>query len=172
MTLGAYPLRPDSKGSIHIASNDPQQAPAIATRFLSAPMDVTRLLAGIRIGRRLIGATAFDALRGEETTPGAKQLTDEELLAFVREQGDTSFHPMGTCRMGDDSAAVVDARLRVRGLSGLRVVDASVMPSMVSGNTQAATMMIAEKGAAMIQQDAWSAVRDANRSVAPQPGGT
>jgi choline dehydrogenase len=154
MTIGVYPMRPESQGSIHVRSADPTAPPAIQSRFLSHETDLRRLIAGMRIARQIVAAPAFDPFRGEETTPGTDVDNDEALAAHARAAGDTSFHPIGTCRMGSNAGSVVDPRLRVRGLYGLRVVDASVMPTIVSGNTQAATMMIAEKGAAMICEDA------------------
>jgi len=154
MTLGLYPLRPQSAGSIHIRSADGLAPPALRPRFLAERADRDRLVAGIRIARELIEGPALDPYRGEELVPGTAARSDEELLAYARAVGDTSYHPVGTCRMGEDDLAVVDPRLRVRGLAGLRVIDASVMPTMVSGNTNAATLMIAEKGAAMIREDA------------------
>lgn len=153
MTLGVYPLRPGSAGSIHLASADPGAAPTIRPRFLADERDAALLVAGARLARRLVEHPRMDAYRGAELAPGADVTTDDELIAFARERGDTSYHPVGTCRMGDDPLAVVDHRLRVHGLAGLRVVDASVMPMMVSGNTNAATLMIAEKGASMIAAD-------------------
>ena len=149
MTIGVYPLKPESRGSIHVRTSDPTQPPAIRPNFLASDSDLRRLIAGMRIARRIVAAPAFAELRGEETRPGSGVESDDELRDHARTHGDTSFHPIGTCAIG----AVVDARLRVHGLAGLRVVDASVMPAMVSGNTQAATMMIAEKGAAMIRED-------------------
>jgi choline dehydrogenase-like flavoprotein len=157
MTLGLYPLRPQSAGSIHIRSADRLAPPALRPRFLAAPADRDRLVAGIRLAREIIEGPALDPYRGEELVPGEAARSDEELLAYARALGDTSYHPVGTCRMGEDGLAVVDPRLRVRGLTGLRVVDASVMPTMVSGNTNAATLMIAEKGAAMIREEAGAA---------------
>ncbi|MFY1700764.1 GMC family oxidoreductase [Micromonospora sp. WMMA1923] len=153
MTVGVYPLRPESKGSIHIRSADPEQPPAIRPRFLDTEVDRATLLAGMRIARRIVEGAPLDAYREFETQPGPDVRTDDELLAYARERGDTSYHPVGTCRMGDDPGAVVDERLRVRGLAGLRVIDASVMPTMISGNTNAASMMIGEKGAALVRQD-------------------
>ena len=154
MTIGVYPLRPKSRGSIHIRSADPTVSPAIQSHFLSDETDLRCLIVGMRIARKIVAAPAFDPFRGEETSPGESIDNDDALIAYARAAGDTSYHPVGTCRMGSNSDAVVDSRLRVRGVSGVRVVDASVMPSMVSGNTQAATMMIAEKGASMIREDA------------------
>lgn len=150
MTIGVYPLRPESRGSIHIRSNDPATAPAIFPNFLSAEKDLQRLIKGISIARRFVASTAFDKLRGEEITPGKDIQNDTDLVAHLRQSGDTSYHPIGTCRIGTDENSVVDPNLRVHGISGLRIVDASIMPEMVSGNTQAATMMIAEKAASMI----------------------
>lgn len=150
MTIGVYPSRPDSAGSVHLRSADPFDPPAIATRFLDAVEDRRRLIAGMRIARTIAAAPAFDAVRGAELSPGEAIADDAALLAHIREEGGTSFHPVGTCRMGGDADAVVDPQLRVRGIAGLHVVDASVMPTLVSGNTQAATMMIAERGAALI----------------------
>lgn len=153
MTVGVYPLRPESRGSIHIRSRKPLTPPAIRPRFLDSEADRTRLVAGMRIARRIVEDPALDAYRAHELVPGADVRTDEELLAYARAHGDTSYHPVGTCRMGDDPMAVVDHRLRVHGVAGLRVIDASVMPSMVSGNTNAASMMIGEKGAAIVLED-------------------
>ncbi|MET9250422.1 GMC family oxidoreductase N-terminal domain-containing protein [Nonomuraea sp. NPDC003709] len=153
MTVGVYPLRPESAGSIHIRSADPMAPPAIRPRFLAAEADRARLVAGMRIARRVVEDPALDAYREFELIPGKDVRTDDELVAYARENGDTSYHPVGTCRMGADPMSVVDHRLRVHGLSGLRVIDASVMPTMVSGNTNAASMMIGEKGAALVIAD-------------------
>jgi choline dehydrogenase-like flavoprotein len=153
MTLGVYPLRPQSKGSVHIRSRDPLAAPSIRPRFLESEQDRSTLIAGMRIARAIVEQPGLDDYRDFELVPGSDVRTDEDLLAYVRSHGDTSYHPVGTCRMGDDPLAVVDARLRVRGVHGLRVIDASVMPAMVSGNTNAASMMIGEKGAALVLED-------------------
>ena len=150
---GLYPLRPESTGSIHIHSSDPAVAPVIESRFLEHEEDQRRMIAGMRILRDMAAQPALRADRDHELSPGTEVESDEELLAFARTQGDTSYHPVGTCRMGNDELAVVDHRLRVRGLEGLRVIDASIMPTMVSGNTNAASLMIAEKGADMVLQD-------------------
>ncbi len=153
MTLGVYPLRPLSAGSIHIRGADPTAPPAIRPRYLEHEEDARRLVAGMRLARAIVENPAFDALRAHELVPGPDVRTDDEFLDYARRNGDTSYHPVGTCRMGADPMAVVDHRLRVHGLAGLRVVDASVMPSMVSGNTNAASMMIGEKGAAIVLED-------------------
>lgn len=151
MTIGVYPSRPESRGSVHIRSPEPRAAPAIRSQFLSEEADVRRLVAGIRIARTIVAAPAFAPFRQKELAPGAAIDDDAALVGYIRAEGSTSFHPVGTCRMGSDDAAVVDPALRVRGVEALRVIDASVMPTMVSGNTQAATIMIAERGAAMIR---------------------
>ena len=108
----------------------------------------------MKIARRIVGRNALARFIDHEMSPGSGVQTDEQWLQFARENGQTVYHPIGTCRMGSDADAVVDTRLRFRGLDGLRVVDASVMPEMVSGNTQAAVMMIAERGSDLILQDA------------------
>lgn len=159
MTLGMYPLRPRSRGSVHIRSRDYMAPPVIMTNFLQHPDDMATVLAGIRIGRELMGAKPMRRFVEEELTPGPALNSDEELLVHVAAHGDTSFHPVGTCRMGNDDVAMVVARLRVRGIEALRVIDASIMPSMVSGNTNAATLMIAEKGAAMLLADLAESIR-------------
>ena len=161
MTLGIYQLRPESSGSIHVKSPDPFLAPAIRSNFLAEAEDRRCLLAGMKIARRIAENPAMDRFRGVELSPGSHVQSDDEWLAYARAEGDTSYHPVGTCKMGRDSMAVVDARLRVRGVGGLRVVDASVMPTMVSGNTSAATIMIAERAADLLKADANSATRAA-----------
>ncbi|VVN13995.1 GNAT family N-acetyltransferase [Pseudomonas fluorescens] len=153
MTVGLYPLRPESTGSIHICSSDPGEAPVIESRFLEHEDDRRRMIAGMRIIRDIAAQAALQPYCDHELSPGTQVASDEELLAYARTQGDTSYHPVGTCRMGNDELAVVDHRLRVRGLDGLRVIDASIMPTMVSGNTNAASLMIGEKGAAMVLED-------------------
>jgi choline dehydrogenase len=167
MTVGLYPLRPRSAGSIHVGSADPHAPPQIRPRFLDDPEDIEVLVRGMGIARRIMGQPAISPYVEEELSPGAAAVDDAALTRFAVEAGDTSYHPVGTCRMGSDAGAVVDSRLRVHGVSGLRVVDASVMPMMVSGNTNAATLMIAEKGAAMILQDAQADVGH-NAARAPE----
>ncbi len=155
MTIGVSQLRPQSVGSIHVGSADPFAAPVIRPNFLADPVDQQVIVNGLRIARRLGEAPALASYVVHELKPGADCLTDNALLEHARHTGSTVYHPMGTCRMGrdDDPMAVVDARLRVRGLDGLRVVDASVMPTMPSGNINAPVFMIAEKAADMMAED-------------------
>ena len=154
MTMGVAGLRPTSQGSIHLRSSDPMAGPAIRPNFLDTEKDRQTLVDGMKIARRIFGREALTHFIDHEMSPGSAVQTDEQWLQFARENGQTVYHPIGTCRMGSDAGAVVDTRLRFRGLDGLRVVDASVMPAMVSGNTQAAVMMIAERGSDFILQDA------------------
>lgn len=153
MTIGVYPSRPQARGSVHVQSPAAAHPPRIATGFLDSEEDCRRLVAGVRLALRL-AATA--PLRGYVAHALAPAPTEDEdaILDFVRATGATSFHPVGTCRMGADAASVTDPDLRVRGVDRLRVIDASVMPTMVSGNTQAATMMIAERGAHLLRRAA------------------
>jgi choline dehydrogenase len=155
MTIGAYQCRPESRGSIHIKSADPLAPPAITPNFLADAIDQAALAGGLNIARRVGEADALAKYRDFEMYPGKDCRTDDELLDYARQTGSTTYHVMGTCKMGPDSdpLAVVDDRLRVRGLDGLRVVDASVMPTMPSGNINAPVIMVAEKGADMILAD-------------------
>ena len=153
MTCAVCQLRPESTGSIHIQSADPAAAPAIRPNFLSEEVDRAALIEGIRIARRVAGAPSLARYVERELYPGDGAQSDDEILEYCRHTGSTVFHPVGTCRMGGDANAVVDERLRVRGIAALRVADASVMPLLVSGNTNAPTIMIGEKGAAMILED-------------------
>ncbi|MEY3739974.1 MAG: hypothetical protein RLZZ192_650, partial [Pseudomonadota bacterium] len=154
MTMGVSGIRPTSQGSIHIKSLDPMVGPAIRPNFLADQADQQSLIDGMRIARRIMGREALKNYVDFEMNPGDSVQTDEQWLDFARETGQTIYHPIATCRMGTDADAVVDVRLRFNGLAGLRVVDASVMPAMVSGNTQGPVMMVAEKGAEMILEDA------------------
>jgi len=147
-------LRPESRGFVRITSADPRQPPAIQPRYLSSRSDRDTIVAGMKLLRRIMGQPAMRRYIAEERAPDPRCTSDAELLAFARATGTTVFHPTSTCRMGPHPAAVVDERLRVRGIERLRVVDGSVMPTVVSGNTNAAVVMIAEKGADMILQDA------------------
>lgn len=156
MTTGVWQLRPDSRGFVRLRSADPAAKPVIQPSFLAHDGDRDTVVAALKIARRIMAQAPMAALTVAETMPGSDKTSDEDLLAYSRAQGLCGYHASGTCKMGPDAdpMAVVDARLRVRGLAGLRVVDASIMPVVVSGNTNAATMMIAEKGAAMILEDA------------------
>jgi len=150
-------LRPESRGRVRIRSGDPHEPPAIQPRYLSAPSDRNGIVRGMKLLRRIMSQQAIRRYVLAEHAPGAQCTRDEDLLAFARETGTTVFHPTSTCRMGSDATAVVDERLRVRGIDRLRVVDGSIMPTVVSGNTNAAVVMIAEKGADMILSDAKAA---------------
>jgi len=150
-------LRPQSRGFVRIKSNDPSVAPAIQPRYLSARTDCDSTIAGMKLMRRVMNQPAMRRFIAEERAPGPHCLSDAELLTFARDTGTTVYHPTSTCRMGSDPAAVVDERLRVRGFDRLRVVDASIMPTVVSGNTNAAVVMIGEKGADMVLADAGAA---------------
>ena len=154
MTVAVCPTRPDSRGTILAKSSDPFEKPAIRPNYLSAPEDQRVLAAGIRFTRDIFAAPAMAQHSVVETVPGSDISSDEQLAEFARQSGSTIYHPIGTCRMGEDPASVVDSRLRVRGIDGLRVMDASVMPTLTTGNTNAPTIMIGEKGAMMIREDA------------------
>jgi choline dehydrogenase len=147
-------LRPESRGWVRIKSADPREAPAIHPNYLAAQRDRDTMVAGMRALRRIIQSPAMARHLAEEVEPGPACASDEDILDYVRRRGSTVYHPVSTCRMGQDDRAVVDERLRVRGFGGLRVIDASIMPAVVSGNTNAATIMIAEKGADMLLEDA------------------
>ena len=147
-------LRPESRGYVRIKSADPRAAPAIHPNYLGTERDRETAVAGVKAMRRIFQAPAMARYIDQEIEPGAACDNDGELLDFIRRRGSTTYHPVSTCRMGQDALAVTDERLRVRGFSGLRIVDASIMPAVVSGNTNAATIMIGEKGADMILEDA------------------
>ncbi|MEE4349741.1 MAG: choline dehydrogenase [Pacificimonas sp.] len=156
LTIAPCQLRPESRGSVHIKSGDPLAHPAIRPNYLADPLDQETIVAGLRWARKIAEQDALKPYVAHETVPGPEVETDAELLEYARENGATIYHPVGTCKMGveSDPNAVVDDRLRVRGITGLRVVDASVMPKLVSGNTNAPTIMIAEKASDMIREDA------------------
>lgn len=154
MTIGVTQLRPQSRGSIHAVSPDPTVQPDIRPNFLAAPTDREAMVEGMKIARRLVAQPPMDRYRGAELSPGPDCESDADWLAFARGNGQTIYHIAGACCMGADAASVVDPRLRLRGVAGLRVADASIMPAIVSANTQAAVFMIAEKAADMILADA------------------
>ena len=149
-------LRPESRGRIGLHSADPFADPKIEANYLATPEDRRVLRESVKIGRRVVAQAALAPYRGDELSPGDAVVGDEQIDAWVRATAETIYHPVGTCRMGvaDDALAVVNGELRVRGLAGLRVIDASVMPNLVSANTNAPTIMIAEKAADMIRAEA------------------
>jgi choline dehydrogenase len=159
MTVAVCPVRPDSRGTIMAASADPLAKPVITPNYLSDPADFRVLKAGIGLTRAIFASAAIAQHSVVETLPGRDITTDDGLLDYARRYGTTIYHPVGTCRMGDGPSAVVDSRLRVHGIAGLRVIDASVMPTLTTGNTNAPTIMIGEKGAAMIREDARAAAQ-------------
>jgi choline dehydrogenase-like flavoprotein len=144
-------LRPQSRGSVQLASRDPAAAPLIDPNFLGDADDLQRLVRGFKIMRRILSQSALAGYGGRELPASAGATTDEQIEAFIRSRADTIYHPAGSCRMGSGALDVVDAKLQVHGVAGLRVVDASIMPRLVSGNTNAPTIMIAEKAADMIK---------------------
>jgi choline dehydrogenase len=152
--FGPTLITPESRGSVTLRSADPFQAAAIRANYLSQDAEMRVMIHGVRLSRALAHTEAFEPFRGEELHPGARATTDEDIAAFLRAEAQTLYHPVGTCKMGSDPMAVVDARLRVHGIDALRVVDASVMPRVIAGNTNAPTIMIAEKGADMIREHA------------------
>jgi choline dehydrogenase len=147
-------MRPESKGHIHITSGDPLRPPAINFNFLSSPSDAELTARAVRIACSIMTAPAMAPLRVTELAPGANRRTDDEIIDWVKGAAETTYHPVGTCKMGQDPMAVVDHRLRVHGIEGLRVADASIMPVLTSGNTNAPSIMIGEKAADMVLQDA------------------
>lgn len=163
-TFGPTLLHPAGRGELKLNSTDPLAQPAITGNYLADEEDMRVFVEGIKLARRMAQTPAFDQYRGREVMPGPQVQTDQEIAEFVRKMVETLYHPVGTCKMGDDALAVVDSRLRVRGLEGLRVVDASIMPTIVSGNTNAPTIMIAEKAADFIKESQ-SAQVNAARSM-------
>ncbi len=147
-------VKPDSRGTIMAASPDPFARPAIRPNYLTTRSDEVALIGGVAHVRRIFAAPALAQHSSGEIQPGPDVQNDADLLAYARRAGNTLYHPVGTCRMGEDPRAVVDSQLRVHGVTGLRVMDASVMPTLTTGNTNAPTIMIAEKGATMILEDA------------------
>jgi choline dehydrogenase len=162
ITAGAWQMRPLSRGYVEAKSSDPKEPPAINPRYLSEQTDRRAIIGGLRFVRRLFAAPALAKYCGAEILPGAHVESDDELLDYARQKGSTVYHATCTCKMGSDQMAVVDDQLRVHGLERLRVVDASVMPTVTSTNTNAPTIMIAEKGAELI--------RRAARAAAPTVG--
>jgi choline dehydrogenase len=154
MTVIVHQQRPESRGSIHVTSRDASAPPAIRFNFLAESIDRETLLTAMRTVRRVVESEPLKWLEPEEFMPGPAVQRDDELLDFVTRYAETAYHPVGTCKMGHDAMAVVDDRLRVRGLEGLRIADASIMPTLTSGNTNAPSIMIGEKCARMLQEAA------------------
>ncbi|HEY8050394.1 MAG TPA: GMC oxidoreductase, partial [Ramlibacter sp.] len=147
-------LRPASRGSVRLAGNDPLAPPLVDPNFLAERDDVDRMVRGFKLMRHIMTQPALANFGGRELASSAQARTDEQIEAFIRAHADTIYHPVGTCRMGPGANDVVDERLRVKGIEALRVVDASIMPRIVGGNTNAPVIMIAEKAADMVKEDA------------------
>jgi choline dehydrogenase len=150
-TVHACQLRPESRGTVRLASNDPFAYPLIDPNYLATENDRRTMRDGVRMVRDILRQEALTPFRGPELRPGPDKVSDGDIDAFIRETGETIYHPVGACRMGADDRAVLDEALKVRGIAGLRVVDASAMPLLVGGNTNAPTIMLAEKAADMIR---------------------
>ena len=150
-TVNSTFLRPESRGQVSLASADPSAEPLIDPQYLTASKDKEMAVTLVRTIREVLARPVMRRFIAEERLPGAAEQTDKQILAYARQYGSCDYHPVGTCRMGTGDDAVVDPKLRVRGLDGLRVIDASIMPKLVSGNTMAPTMMIAEKGADLVK---------------------
>jgi choline dehydrogenase-like flavoprotein len=150
ITINTCNLRPRSIGEVRLTSSNPLDAPAINPNFLADPYDWKISIEGFKWGRKLLAAPAFQPYIRREHLPGYGARTDEQIRAYIRKWSKTDYHPVGSCKMGGDEMAVVDTQLRVRGIAGLRVIDASIMPTLISGNTQAPSIMIGEKGAAIM----------------------
>jgi choline dehydrogenase-like flavoprotein len=163
ITISVCNLRPDSRGSVHAKTPDPEHPPAIQPNYLDAQSDREVAVEALRLVRHIVAQKPLQRFHPEEYLPGADLTSDADLRQAAGDIGTTIFHPVGTAKMGrrDDMTAVVDERLRVIGVDNLRVIDASVMPRIISGNTNSPTMMIAEKGAAMVLEDA--------KAQAPRP---
>ncbi len=143
-------MQVESRGSVRIKSADPREPPAIRYNYLATENDRRMMIEGLKIARRIAAAPPLSGYIVREEHPGPAVQSDADLLALLRESGESVFHPTSTCRMGTDESSVVDSQLRVRGLAGLRVVDASIMPAVVSGNTNASVIAVAEKAADLI----------------------
>ena len=150
VTLAPCVARPTSRGTVQLASLDPEEPPVIVHHYLMSEADRAGTVRGMRIARSVAAAAAMQTIVESEAAPGAEATSDEDLLEFARRFGSTGYHPVGTCRMGSEEGAVVDTQLRVKGVEGLRVADAAVMPSLISGNTHAACVMIGERAADFI----------------------
>jgi choline dehydrogenase len=150
VTLTAAYMRPQSRGEVTLASSNPLDEPLIDPKFLSHPDDLQHNIDGVKLAREVLASSAFDKVRKEEVFPGKGARTDAAIADYIRENAKTDFHPVGTCKMGSDDMSVVGQDLRVHGLDALRVIDASVMPTLITGNTNAPSIMIGERGADFI----------------------
>jgi choline dehydrogenase-like flavoprotein len=159
--LHACPLRPASRGHIALRSADPAEPPLIDPNYLAERADMQAMIDCVRAARRVLAAAPFAPYRGAEIFPGSAVQSDSEIEAFIRRKAETIYHPAGTCKMGADQMSVVDHQLKVHGVEGLRVIDASIMPTLIAGNTNAPTIMIAEKGADMVLAAAHGRHQDA-----------
>tara|TARA_Y100001933_G_scaffold164658_1_gene162902 strand:- start:311 stop:778 length:468 start_codon:yes stop_codon:yes gene_type:complete len=148
--MAVHSLRPESCGSVHIASSRSTAPPKIQYNFLSNKIDKDTLVSGMKIVRQWVNSEAMQNIRGKELAPGPNVIDDNDLLEWVKETAETTYHPVGTCKMGQDKMSVVTEELIVKGFGNLRVVDASIMPTLTSGNTNAPTIMIAEKASDLI----------------------
>ncbi|MBV9689954.1 MAG: choline dehydrogenase [Ktedonobacteraceae bacterium] len=157
-SFGPVLLAPASRGYIALRSNDPSQPPSIQPNYLKEEGDMEVLIKAIKLSRRLAQAHAFEPYRAEEHAPGVQVQSDKDIIEFIRLSADSIYHPVGTCKMGNDEMAVVDSQLRVWGVEHLRVVDASIMPALIRGHTNAATIMIAEKAADLIKQASYAPI--------------
>jgi choline dehydrogenase-like flavoprotein len=160
-------LRPESRGTVKLANADPLMAPVIDANYLATERDMTALVNGFRKAREVLAQPAFAPHRANEMEPGPAVTSDAQIRDYIRAKSETVYHPVGTCKMGRDAMAVVDPRLRVHGVTGLRVVDASIMPTLIGGNTNAPTTMIAERAADLILQDA--ALQSSARNFLHEP---
>ncbi|SAL79373.1 GMC family oxidoreductase [Caballeronia telluris] len=151
ISCGVWQMRPESRGHVHIRSKDVAASPTIAPSYLTSELDRNTMVEGLRIGRKIFSQPEIARFIVDETVPGRAVESDEALLQYVRENGSTVYHAVGTCRMGEDPMSVVDSELRVRGMTGLRIVDASVMPTITSTNTNATVLMLAERAAQIIR---------------------
>jgi choline dehydrogenase len=150
LTIRVGPVNPESRGSIQLRSADPRDPPKIFANYLQTEFDKQTTIAGVKMIREVMTQPAFDGIRGKELAPGADVSSEDAFKTWLKRAGGTTLHPVGTCKMGNDDMAVVDAELKVRGIAGLRVADASIMPIISSGNTNAPTIMIGEKAADMV----------------------
>ena len=143
-------MRPTSRGNIKLKSNDPTVSPLIQFNYMQTEHDLSEMREGIKIAREIFNQKSFDEFRGDEISPGSHAENKEDLNQFIKNKGDTAYHPSCTCKMGNDNTSVVDQDLKVYGIENLRIVDASIMPNIITGNLNATTVMIAEKASDLI----------------------